>query len=147
MPTFLVFGATGDTGRHFVTLALEYGHKVRATVRSPEKMLFVQHQNLEIYQGSITDDPPANLDDCVHGSDYVLSVLSDAAMQRSTPRSSRGSLCRRCGVMVSNAFSTRRAPCAARTRSLSHAFSGCRNTMGRPYAGMLCPSNHVPFVC
>lgn len=77
--TFLVFGATGGTGRHFISQALEEGHTVRALVRNPAK-LSTRHANLQVHQGSITDI--SNLDDLVQGSNYVVSMLGDADMQR-----------------------------------------------------------------
>ena len=77
--TFLVFGATGGTGKHFVSLALEQNHKVRALVRNPTK-LAVQNPNLQVQQGSITD--VANIDELVHGVDYVVAMLGDKVLQR-----------------------------------------------------------------
>lgn len=83
MQTFLVFGASGATGRHFVSLALEAGHRVRAVVRDPAKLSEVvqQHHNLEVFKGSITDDPVPGLDECVEGSDFVVSMLGDRDAQ------------------------------------------------------------------
>merc|ERR1712168_697391 len=43
----VVLGANGNSGRQFVTQALEKGHRVVALVRSPEKM-GVQHENLTV---------------------------------------------------------------------------------------------------
>jgi hypothetical protein len=77
--TFLVFGATGRTGRHFVSLALKEGHKVRALVRNPEKIA-VQSPNLEIIKGSITDYE--KIDELVKGVHFVISMLGDAELQR-----------------------------------------------------------------
>ena len=79
--TFLIFGATGGTGKHFVSLALTAGHKVRALVRNPTK-LAVQHPNFQVQQGSITD--VANLDELVDGADFVVSMLGDKSLQRDT---------------------------------------------------------------
>ena len=79
--TFLVFGASGQTGQHFVSLALREGHKVRALVRNPAKLAF-ESLNLEIQQGTILDIP--NLDELVQGADFVISMLGDAEMQRKT---------------------------------------------------------------
>jgi putative NADH-flavin reductase len=76
---WLVFGATGRTGRHFVSLALDRGHKVRALVRNPEKVS-IRHSNLEVFQGSICDD--VELDSLLEGVDFVISMLGDAALQR-----------------------------------------------------------------
>ncbi|KAK4502059.1 hypothetical protein PRZ48_007870 [Zasmidium cellare] len=81
MSTFLVFGATGGTGRHFVKLALEEGHRVKAIVRSPAKLAWIQNPNLQVIQGSITDDPLPLLDECMSDSDYVVSMVGDARMQ------------------------------------------------------------------
>ena len=79
--TFLVFGASGQTGQHFVSLALREGHKVRALVRNPAKLIS-KGPELEVHQGSITDDP--NLDELVQGTDFVISMLGDAEMQKKT---------------------------------------------------------------
>lgn len=77
--TFLVFGATGQTGQHFVSLALEEGHKVRALVRNPEK-LSIRSRQLKLQKGSIADD--ANIDELLQGVDFVVSMLGDAKLQR-----------------------------------------------------------------
>jgi uncharacterized protein YbjT (DUF2867 family) len=83
MSTFLVFGGTGGTGRHFISMALEEGHRVRAVVRTPSKISpsLRSNPNLQIYQASITDNPLPSLDEAVKGSDYVVSMLGDAALQ------------------------------------------------------------------
>jgi uncharacterized protein len=77
--TFLVFGATGQTGSHFTSLALQDGHRVRTLVRSPGK-LAVHSPNLEVRQGSITEAP--DLDGLVDGVDAVVSLLGDAQVQK-----------------------------------------------------------------
>ena len=77
---FLVFGATGQTGQHFVSLALSEGHKVRALARTPEKLSIV-NPHLELHTGSITDI--ANIDGLVSGVDFVISMLGDATLQES----------------------------------------------------------------
>jgi len=38
MPSLALFGATGNTGKAVLALALEQGYVVRALVRSPEKV-------------------------------------------------------------------------------------------------------------
>jgi len=78
--TFLVLGATGRTGRHFVSLALEEGHRVRALVRNPEKAGPPRPQ-LDLHQGSLPDYD--QLDDLVRGVDFVVAMLGDAQGQRS----------------------------------------------------------------
>ena len=69
---FLVLGATGGTGKHFVAQALAEGHKVRALARSPRK-LPSGHQNLDVRQGSITDG--IDIDNLLEGVDFVVSML------------------------------------------------------------------------
>ncbi len=77
--TFLVFGATGGTGKHFLPLALQGGHKVRVLARDPAK-LTMQSPDLKVWQGSITD--AANLDELVDGVDFVISMLGDRDLQQ-----------------------------------------------------------------
>lgn len=79
--TFLVFGATGQTGQHFTSLALQGGHRVRVLARTPSK-LNSDSPNLEIHQGTITD--PLDLDRLVDGVDAVVSMLGDAQLQRTS---------------------------------------------------------------
>ncbi|GAA4663602.1 NAD(P)-dependent oxidoreductase [Frondihabitans cladoniiphilus] len=79
MSTYLVFGATGQTGKHFTRLALADGHRVRVLARNPAK-LDVTSPDLEIHRGSITDSP--DLDGLVDGVDFVVSLLGDARLQR-----------------------------------------------------------------
>ncbi len=76
---FLVFGATGQTGRHFVSLALSEGHTVRTLVRNPDKIV-VTSPHLELYKGSIGDIPA--IDELVQGVNFVISMLGDAKLQR-----------------------------------------------------------------
>ncbi|OCT13527.1 NmrA family transcriptional regulator [Paenibacillus pectinilyticus] len=76
--TFLVFGATGRTGQHFVSIALKEGHKVRALVRNPEKMK-IESTNLELIKGSISDYK--HIDELLHGVDFVICMLGNAQEQ------------------------------------------------------------------
>lgn len=68
----LIIGATGGTGRHLVTQALERGLEVTALVRDPSR-LAVQHPRLRILKGDVLD--PASVDEAVRGQDAVLSAL------------------------------------------------------------------------
>jgi putative NADH-flavin reductase len=77
--TFLVLGATGGTGKHFVAQALSEGHKVRALVRTPGK-LSPTKDNLDVWRGSITD--AIDTDALVAGVDFVISMLGDVKLQR-----------------------------------------------------------------
>lgn len=77
--TYLVFGGTGRTGQQFIKLALEEGHKVKALVRNPDKNQ-IDNPNLESVKGSITDFE--NINELVSGADFVISMLGDAASQK-----------------------------------------------------------------
>ena len=79
MSTFLVFGATGGTGKHFLSIALQGGHKLKVLVRKPGK-LSMQNENLQIQQGSITETP--QLDKLMYGVDFVISMLGDREAQQ-----------------------------------------------------------------
>lgn len=74
----LVFGATGQTGQHFVRLALAAGHAVRAVARTPSK-LAITHDALDVVQGSVTD--PLDLDAMLDGVDAVVAMLGDRQTQ------------------------------------------------------------------
>ncbi len=77
--TFLVFGATGRTGNHFVSIALQEGHRVIAFVRNPEKMN-IQNPDLKLIKGSITDY--AAMDELLNGVDFVINMVGDAQTQK-----------------------------------------------------------------
>jgi len=79
--TFLVLGATGGTGKHFVALALADGLTIRALVRTPSKLPTDTSNKIEVVQGSITD-PNLDTDALVAGVDYVFSALGDKNAQR-----------------------------------------------------------------
>jgi len=80
MATYLVFGATGGTGKHFVSFALGEGHRVKALVRNPAK-LTVHSNELAVEHGSITDSA-VDLDKLLEGVDSVVSMLGDREAQR-----------------------------------------------------------------
>ena len=77
--TFLVFGGTGQTGQHFISIVLEQGHKVRTLARNPSKFSYT-NPALEVHQGSISD--AYDLDELVKGTDFVIAMLGDATQQR-----------------------------------------------------------------
>ena len=76
--TFLVFGGTGATGRHFISQALEQGHHVRALARNAAKL--PSHNNLEAHTGSVTEI--SRLDSLLEGVDYVVAMLGDVEAQK-----------------------------------------------------------------
>jgi short subunit dehydrogenase-like uncharacterized protein len=77
--TFLVFGATGRTGQHFIRIALNEGHNVVALVRNPQK-IDIQNPNLKLIKGAIADYNP--IDELLNGVDFVISMLGDAQLQK-----------------------------------------------------------------
>lgn len=78
--TYLVFGATGRTGRHFVSIALNEGHKVIALVRNPDKVE-IKSTNLKLIKGSIIDYK--GIDELMSDVDFVICMLGDANLQKS----------------------------------------------------------------
>ncbi|WP_420455444.1 NAD(P)-dependent oxidoreductase [Rubrivirga sp.] len=72
---FALLGATGRTGRHVVTQALDAGHEVVALARTPSK-LDVQHDRLTVVQGDALD--PDAVGRVVGGADAVLLTLGHA---------------------------------------------------------------------
>lgn len=77
--TFLIFGATGGTGKHLVSLALAEGHRVRVLVRDPSR-LPVSHADLDVVQGSLTD--AIDYDALLKDVDYVVAMVGERAVQQ-----------------------------------------------------------------
>ncbi len=69
-----VFGASGQTGKLFVQLALDAGHQVTALVRDPTK-LGINHPNLQIVNGDALDKVAAEA--AVQGAQVVVSTLGN----------------------------------------------------------------------
>ncbi len=75
MPKKLVlFGATGQTGRHVLPMAVEAGHDVRCYVRSPDKIPTELRDNaqVEIVQGEFNDSDAVAA--AIEGADFVICV-------------------------------------------------------------------------
>ena len=70
----LIFGATGGTGRHLVSQALEQGRQVTAFVRDPSK-LSAKHPNLTIVKGDLSDRN--SVAGALNGVDAAISVLGN----------------------------------------------------------------------
>ena len=68
----LVFGASGATGHHLVSQALQGGHHVTAFVRDPAR-LAIRHDRLVLVQGDVAD--AAEVERAVAGQGAVLSAL------------------------------------------------------------------------
>jgi putative NADH-flavin reductase len=77
--TFVVFGASGNTGRYFTSLALSEGHRVKVLARNPAKIT-PSHPELEVQQGAVTDI--AAWEHLLVEADYVVCMLGDAALQK-----------------------------------------------------------------
>lgn len=75
--TVLVVGATGATGRLLVKELIARGLKVRAIVRSPEKLPeeLRAHGHLHVVTASISDIGDSELADLLRGCDAVVSCL------------------------------------------------------------------------
>jgi putative NADH-flavin reductase len=85
----IIFGATGGTGRQLVDLALSQGHQVTAFVRQPAA-LTVQHPDLTILQGDITDQDAVRR--AIPGHDVILSALGTRGGPPALPEGTRNIL-------------------------------------------------------
>ncbi len=118
--TFLVLGATGGTGKHFVAEALRDRHRVRALVRTPAK-LALRSENLDVRQGSMTD--PADTDALVAGVDAVVAMVGDRRAQQ--------------GAGINVAFVRRVVPSMRRHGVKRFLYQA--GGLSRPYGGHLSP--------
>ena len=80
----LVLGATGNTGRKFVDMALGRGHRVRAIMRSSGNL--EDQTGLEIIKGDVLDG--SVLKQAAHGMDAIVSCLGIRKKDPSDPWSS-----------------------------------------------------------
>jgi len=76
MKTIAIFGAAGNTGKPFTEMALKDGYAVKALVRTPAK-LGLQHPNLEVIQGDLTDS--AKVEETIRETDAVVSLIAGSA--------------------------------------------------------------------
>ena len=84
MKSFLVTGATGDTGRHTTALLLERGHRVRALVhREDARSEALQKQGAEVMVGDLLDF--SRMREAVQGMDgaYFVFPLAPGIVQAS----------------------------------------------------------------
>ena len=75
--TIAVFGATGQTGREFVELALAEGYSLRALVRDKTKFSHADNPRVESIQGDATDYE--DVAKTIEGADIVTSFLGPPA--------------------------------------------------------------------
>jgi putative NADH-flavin reductase len=85
----VILGATGRTGRHLVTQALEKGHDVVILARDPSKV-DTSNERLRVIQGDVTNH--AALGEAMRGQDAVISAIgrgmsfkSEHLIERSVP--------------------------------------------------------------
>jgi len=71
----IVFGATGTVGKEIVKQALEKGYDVTAFLRNPGKMTFLNHPNLRVYTGDVTN--AEEVKNAVKNHDAVFCALGD----------------------------------------------------------------------
>lgn len=76
-----VLGATGNTGRHVLDLALAHGNAVTALVRSPGKL--APRERLSIVETDLLD--PASLAAGLAGHEAVISVFGPPSRQALAP--------------------------------------------------------------
>lgn len=72
MKRIALLGATGQTGKEFLRVALAAGYRVKALVRTPAK-LKIQHENLEVMQGDVLN--AADVRVLTENTDVVVSLF------------------------------------------------------------------------
>ncbi|MDP1621049.1 MAG: SDR family oxidoreductase [Bacteroidales bacterium] len=75
--TTLVVGASGATGKHLVDQLLNFKHKVKVIVRSPEKLpeSWKTNDQLSIIQASVSDITEDEMAEYIQGCNAVASCL------------------------------------------------------------------------
>ncbi len=71
----IVFGATGTVGTEIVKQALQKGYDVTAFVRDPEKMVSLNHPNLSVYTGDVSNVEEVKR--AVKNHDAIFCALGD----------------------------------------------------------------------
>ncbi|HAA11468.1 MAG TPA: hypothetical protein DCE41_07100 [Cytophagales bacterium] len=78
----LLIGATGRTGQHILTQALQRGMSVNVLTRSPHKIQ-LQHENLRVFEGSTTD--LTDVAKAIEGCNAILSALNISYKRENNP--------------------------------------------------------------
>ncbi len=73
MKKIALFGASGQSGKEFLELALASNYQIKALVRTPEKLSSYKNKNLEIIQGDVLNSEDVHA--TIKGSDLVVSLF------------------------------------------------------------------------
>jgi farnesol dehydrogenase len=73
---YFLTGATGFIGAELAKILLSEGHTVHALVRSPERAKNIEHPNLKLFKGEITN--PADVEKAMAGCEYALHLAGYA---------------------------------------------------------------------
>jgi len=83
MSNVLVTGATGFVGKQLALRLAESGHKVHAMYRSEAKIGKLEHPNIRLFKGTLTD--LASIDNAMKGCDRVYHLAAFAAVWTRKP--------------------------------------------------------------
>jgi putative NADH-flavin reductase len=75
----LVFGATGNLGRHVVDLALAAGHRVRVAVRNPARLDERWRDRLDVHTIDLAAASPAELARLMRGPQAMINTAGNVA--------------------------------------------------------------------
>ncbi len=84
MSTILVTGATGYLGKQLVRRLAGSGHRVNAMYRSEAKTAGLEHRNVALCKGTLTD--PASIDRAMDGCDRVFHLAAFADVWTRNPK-------------------------------------------------------------
>ncbi len=80
----VIYGATGEVGRHIVDEALDRGHRVTAVSRDPAKVT-ARHENLAMVKGDLLDS--TSISEIVAGKDIVVLSVRGVIGDSGSPES------------------------------------------------------------
>ncbi len=83
MKTVLVTGATGYVGKKLALQLAGFGYRVHALYRSEAKIGGLDHENIRLFKGTLTD--PVSIDNAMEGCDQVYHLAAFAAVWHRDP--------------------------------------------------------------
>ena len=83
MSTVLVTGATGFVGKQLALRLAGSGHNVHAMYRSEAKIGGLEHENIKLFKGTLTD--LTSIDNAMEGCDQVYHLAAFAAVWTREP--------------------------------------------------------------